>query len=137
MVTVMFKLENVKMTTQLTDRRKPGSVLERHVSTLMLAIIIALVSWFGKTVLDNNHNMNEQSKVQIRSQAEMVGSINILSLEMRHLKALLEVASKDRYTGRDATRDNKIQSQRCDRFEKRLQYLENYHKQNFNGNDVP
>jgi len=118
---------------QLTDRRKPGSVLERHISTLMLAIIIALVSWFGKTVLDNNQNMNEQSKVQIKSQAEMVGSINILTLEMQHLKELLEVASKDRYTGQDASRDNKIQNERCNRLEKRLQYLEDFHKQVYNG----
>jgi len=98
---------------QMINRRIQG--VERHASTVGIAVIIALLMWVGNSILE-----------QGISQGAMSGDIRVLSGEVAHLKQIVEDATKNRYTARDAERDKAYLDIKINGLEGRVKHLEEF-----------
>ena len=108
----------------MTDRRNEGVAgMERHISVIGIALILAILAWAGNSIL-------EQGKMQVESQAKVEGTINVISVEIKHLKEMFQRATLDRYTASDAARDRANCRSRMDVLTKRVDRLEDIHNRN-------
>ena len=88
--------------------------MERHASTIGIAIIIAILMWVGNSIL-----------VQGENQGLMRGDIKVMSNEIIHLKDMVKVATSDKYTATDANRHRESCDVKFRLIDKRLDKLEN------------
>ena len=104
-------------TVQSLDRRAVGSTIERHASTVGIAIIIAILLWVGDSILE-----------QADSQGKLSGDIRVMASEVNHLKQMINKATANRYTSLDAARDKIEYTRQYDIINKRVDGLEErYH----------
>jgi len=102
--------------TEIVDRRHEGNTLERHASTIGIAIIIAILMWVGNSIL-----------VQGENQGLMRGDLKVMSNEIAHLKDMVKQTSMDRYTATDARKDKSECQMKFDVINSRLLRLERKH----------
>ena len=88
---------------QIVNRRSPGNTLERHASTIGIAIIIGLLLWVGNSILS-----------QSEKQSKMSGDIRVMAKEINYLNTMITAATNNRYTSYDAARDKEIRSRQIE-----------------------
>lgn len=74
----------------IPERRRTG-VVEQHFGTLLTTLILVSILWVGSTLV-----------TQGTEQTKMAGTINVMNVEINHLKTLLANASANNYTQQDA-----------------------------------
>jgi len=101
MVTVMFQQDQVVLSRrmsmsdqQVVDRRVSNHTMERHASSIGIALIIAMLLWVGNSIL-----------TQSKTQGKISGDIRVMASEVKHLKQIIKDATENRYTALDAKRD--------------------------------
>lgn len=100
---------------QITDRRSPGSTMERHASSVGIAIIIAILLWVGNSILK-----------QGTQQGVMSGDIRVMASKIENLQAIISSASADRYTSTQANRAKDESDRRFSRLETRVGHIETF-----------
>lgn len=93
------------------DRRK--SDVEKHIQTIIAAVLLALVLWAGSTMLDVRDRMTKLEAGGVALQAQVAA-----------LQVQLTAASDDRYRASDARRDFEARDRRMEKYEERLDRLE-------------
>jgi len=104
----------------MSERNESVAGYERHISVVGIALILAILAWAGNSIL-------EQGKAQVEGQAKMNGSLQVMALEISHLKQSLANAVMDRYTATDATRDYDNFYRTVKSMDDRISHLENVH----------
>jgi len=84
-----------------TTPQKP-SITERHIQTIVGAILVTLILWVGVTVTSNKE------------------SIAVLQVQVQTLQGAINTASLDYYSKSEAEKDLRILSNRIDRLEGRF-----------------
>ncbi len=90
-----------------------SSILERHIQTVLAAVIVALLSWGGFTLTEVS--------LQTAVLAERVAT---LSVKVAALEQKVDKGTEDRYRAADARRDLALRDQRLQTLEQRLARLE-------------
>ena len=100
------------MTEKQPDRRE-GSNMERHVQTLIVFIITAILAYVGLTVNSNSIMM-----------AQMSTNMGWMKESLEQMQEQLDESTTNRYTRMDAANDKSAFLFRIESCEKRLDTLE-------------
>lgn len=93
----------------MTDNTPSPRPIERHIQTILTALILAILVWVGSTLID----VSEQQAVQV----VQIQALNERIAEMKE-------STRDRYTRSDASRDKEAMQERMKSFERRLDQVE-------------
>lgn len=80
--------------TEIVEGISDSRVSERHVSTIGIAVIIAILLWVGNSILD-----------QGTTQGLMRGDLKVMGSEITHLRETVKLASVGNYSIAESIRD--------------------------------
>ena len=87
--------------------------MERHITTVMIGVVAALLGWVGVTVSGT-----------ATSVAVLQQHVSLMAATVAKLETRVETATADRYTGTEAGRNNGILHTRIGEIERRTDGLE-------------
>ena len=82
---------NQQEEAEMAQEQQSNGVLERHFGTIATSLILIAIIWVGNTIMD-----------QGKTQTEMAGTMQVMKIEMKHLKELVSAAANTRFTKQDA-----------------------------------
>jgi hypothetical protein len=95
------------------DTQARGSNIERHIQTIITALLLALLIWNGTTMLS------------------MRDDVTTLKVQVANMDGQLRSAGDDRFRGADWRREREIIEQRFNRIEVLLErHMEDYNRRN-------
>jgi hypothetical protein len=97
------------MTQEFEERRKEGSIIERHIQTIIAAVLLALVLWTGNTLID------------------IKTDVTTLKVTVSQLKDEIRAGSETRFSVHDWRREREIIEQRFSRIENELDWNRTKH----------
>lgn len=89
------------------------SILEKHLQTVLLALVIALIGWMGKTTLDTSQSM-----------ASLKASMTAQLDNLKTVVAKLDTYADDRYSRTEAEQTHQSIEHRIDQLDNRVRTLE-------------
>lgn len=97
----------------MTTEETKGSLFEQHFATVAIGLILASILFVGNAILD-----------QGKEQTKMSGTMDVMNVEIKHLKDLVSKVANGRYTKQQAETDKKIMEERCNNTRQKVVTLE-------------
>ena len=108
--------------------RRRGTALENHAQTIISIIITGLIVWIGSTVstlATDFASLNSAFEVQI---SELKEDNKEIKVQMHALRTVVDQATRDRFTGQDASRIHGEIYSTLKRHDERIIKLEGFHR---------
>lgn len=87
--------------------------IERHIQTIIVGISLALLAWVGLTLTQN-----------VETMARVDEKVKNMEINLNELKREVKVATKDRYTWKDAQADQRALNYQLEALDTRITKIE-------------